>query len=125
MSTKLVMPSGSKVLNRDEMREVEGGKRIAFVNNDICKTIVNTVFGTTTNITAGMIIDRIDIFAQLIVEQVPAFEQITSFVITNYSTDFAQSLVEVCGSEEMGLAVDLGFPTLVDFSAQSPTPVAE
>ena len=125
MSTKLVMPSGSKVLNCDEMREVEGGKRIAFVNNSTCKTIVNAVFGTTTDITTGMVIDRIDIFAQLLVEHVPALEQVTSFMLTTFSTDFAQSLVEVCGSEDMGLAVDLGFPTLVDFSAQVPTPVAE
>ena len=125
MSTKLIMPSGSKVLKRNEMREVEGGKRIAFVNNDVCKTIVNTVFGTTTDITTGMVIDRIDIFAKLLVEHVPSIEQVTSIIIAAYATDFAQALVDVCASEDMGLSVDIGFPALIDFSAQVATPVVE
>ncbi|MBE5936099.1 MAG: hypothetical protein E7262_10040 [Lachnospiraceae bacterium] len=120
MSKKLIMPAGSKALNTNEMREVEGGKRVAFVNNDICKKVVSTVFGTTEGVTKGMIIDKIDVFANFLVEQIPSLEQFVSMAITTYSADFADSLVEVCGSDEMGLAIDVGFPTLVDFSAQLP-----
>ena len=120
MKNKMMMPKGSKALSVEEMRSVDGGKRIAFINNDICKTAVFAVFGTTEGITKGMIIDKIDVFANFLVEQIPAIEQIITQIITIYSSDFAQSLVEVCGTEDMGLAIDLGFPTLVDFSATLP-----
>ena len=121
MNNKLVMPVNSTLLTADEMRKVEGGKRVAFLGNNTCKTIMNLALGTTTNVTAGMIIDRIDIFANLLVEHVPQAASIAEFIINNYSTDFAKTMVEVCGSDELGLAVDLGFPTLVDFSAALPT----
>ena len=63
---------------------------------------------------------KIDVFAKFLVEQIPSIEQIVTQVITIYSADFAESLVDVCATDDMGLAVDLGFPTLVDFSAALP-----
>ena len=117
MNKEMIRPVNSVLLTEDEMRDIKGGVRVAYMDSEVCKAIAFGICGSLVGVSAAALAVSIDAIAVYIAATVPGLGWVTGAILAGYAIDFSAALTKAVINEK-GLAIDIEGAKILKFTVE-------